>query len=45
MTEWSDHHYCQRVDSLVRLIALRHHDVGVCSSIPGLDSFNTVIPP
>ena len=32
----------QRVDSLAPLVALRHHDVRVVGSIPGLGSFNTV---
>ena len=32
----------QRVDSLARCVALRHHDARVGGSVPGLGSFNTV---
>ena len=42
MAEWSDYYSGQRVDSLARCVALRHHDVRVGGSIPGLGSFNTV---
>ena len=42
MADWIDYYSGQRVDSLARFIALRHHDVGVGGSVPGLGSFNTV---
>ena len=42
MTDWSDYYSGQRVDSFARFVALRHHDVRVGGSIPGLGSFNTV---
>ena len=42
MTDWSDYYSGQRVDSLARCVALRHHDARVGGSVPGLGSFNTV---
>ena len=42
MTDWSDYYCGQRVDSLARCVALRHHDARVRGSIPGLGSCNTV---
>ena len=39
MADWSDYYSGQRVDSLARCVALRHHDAGVGGSIPGLGSF------
>ena len=42
MTDWSDYYSGQRVDSLARRVALRHHDARVGGSVPGLGSFNTV---
>ena len=42
MTDWSDYYSGQRVDSLARRVALRHHDARVGGSIPGPGSFNTV---
>ena len=42
MADWSDYYSGQQVDSLARCVALRHHDVRVGGSIPGLGSFNTV---
>ena len=36
MVEWSDYYSGQRVDSLARFVALRHHDARVGGSIPGL---------
>ena len=42
MADWSDYYSGQRVDSLARCVELRHHDVRVGGSIPGLGSFNTV---
>ena len=44
MAEWSDYYSGQRVDSLARCVALRHHDARVGGSVPGLGSFNTVTP-
>ena len=41
MADWSDNHSGQRVESLARFVALRHHDVRVGGLIPGLGSFNT----
>ena len=38
----SVYHCGQRVHSLARLVALKHHDVRVGGSISGLGSFNTV---
>ena len=38
---WSDYYSGQRVDSLARCVALRHHDARVGGSVPGLGSFNT----
>ena len=40
--DWSDYYSSQRVDSLARRVALRHHDARVGGSVPGLGSFNTV---
>ena len=42
MTDWSDYYSGQRVDSLARCVALRHHDARVGGSVPGLGNFNTV---
>ena len=42
MVNWSDYYSGQRVDSLARFVALRHHDARVGGSVPGLGSFNTV---
>ena len=42
MADWSDYYSGQRVDSLARCVALRHHDARVGGSVPGLGSFNTV---
>ena len=42
MADWSNYYSGQRVDSLARRVALRHHDARVGGSIPGLGSFNTV---
>ena len=41
---WSDYYSGHRVDSLARLVALRHHAARVGGSLPGLGSFNTVTP-
>ena len=43
MADWSDYYSGQRVDSLARCVALRHHDVKAGGLIPGLGSFNSVI--
>ena len=42
MTDWSDYYSGQRVDSLARSVALRHHDARVGGSVLGLGSLNTV---
>ena len=42
MTDWSDYYSGQRVDSLARCVALRHHDARVGGLVPGLGSLNTV---
>ena len=42
MADWSDYYFGQRVDFLARFVALRHHDVRVGGSFPGLSSSNTV---
>ena len=42
MADWSDYHSVHQVNSLTTLVTLRHHDVRVGGSIPGLGSFNTV---
>ena len=42
MADWSDYYSGQRVDSLARCVALRHHDARVVGSVPELGSFNTV---
>ena len=42
MADWSFYYSGQRVDSLARFVALRHHDARVGGSIPGMGSFNTV---
>ena len=41
MVDWGDYYSGQRVDSLARFVALRHHDARFGGSIPGLGSFNT----
>ena len=42
MVHWGDYHSGQRLDSLVRFLALRHHDGRVGGSITGLGKFDTV---
>ena len=42
MADWSDYYSGQRVDSLARCVALRHHDARVGGSVPGLGSSITV---
>ena len=44
MTDWSDYYSGQRVDSLARLVTLKHHDARVGGSILWLGNFNTVAP-
>ena len=43
MVDWSEYYSGQWVDSLTRLVMLRHHDGKIGGSIPGLGSFNTVL--
>ena len=43
MADWSDYYSGQRMDSLARFVALRHHDVRVGGSLPGLGSFNNTV--
>ena len=42
MADWSDYYSGQKVASLARFVALRHHDARVGGLIPGLGSFNNV---
>ena len=44
MANWGDYYSDQRVDSLARLVTLRHDDASVGGSIHGMCSFNTVTP-
>ena len=44
MADWGDYYSDQRVDSLARLVTLRHDDASVGGSIHGMCCFNTVTP-